>query len=105
MRIYNYLFYKSYLLAQRSRNFDDTPVLGGIIFVVGCLMFNIFTMFGLLEGFDIRTGIEFRKEYRFVFSISLVLLILWFYMHNGRYKKIISYYEQNIMVKVNYILS
>jgi len=26
MRIYNYLFYKSYLLAQRSRNFDDTYV-------------------------------------------------------------------------------
>lgn len=26
MRIYNYLFYKTYILAKHSRNFDDTPV-------------------------------------------------------------------------------
>lgn len=32
MRIYNYLFYKTYILAKHSRNFDDTPVYGGIIF-------------------------------------------------------------------------
>ena len=45
MRIYNYLYYKTYLLAQRSKNFDDIPVLGGMLFVIPCFMFNIFTFF------------------------------------------------------------
>jgi phosphatidylglycerophosphate synthase len=94
MRIYNYLFYKTYLLMQRSKNFDDMPALGGMVFVTGCLMLNIFTVFLLLEGLGINTGIEFKKEYKYVFTLSLVALLLFYYSYKGRYKKIVESYEQ-----------
>jgi hypothetical protein len=100
MRIYNYLFYKSYLLAKRSRNFDDIPALGGIIFVVACLMFNIFTITILLDSIGVIDEFPFRKEYKFVFSILLVAIVLLYYLYNGKYKKIIEHYEKKNVEKV-----
>ena len=94
MRIYNYLFYNSFLLAKRSKNFDDIPVLGGISYVIGCLTLNLFTIIGLLDALGINIGIEFKKEYKYIFSLSLVLLLLIYYSYKGRYKKIINKYEK-----------
>ncbi len=31
MKIYNYLFYKSYQMGERSKNFEGMPILGGIL--------------------------------------------------------------------------
>lgn len=92
MRVYNYLFYKSYQLAVRSKNFDDMPALGGIIFVVVCIMFNIFTISFVLEGFGV-IYISFKKEYKYPFALVLVLLVLMYYFLNGRYKNIVKEYE------------
>ena len=92
MSVYNYLFYKSYQLAVRSKNFDDMPVLGAIIIVVACVMFNIFTISLILEGLGV-IDISFKKEYKFPFSIVLVLIILMYYRHKDRYKNIIKKYE------------
>lgn len=92
MSLYNYLFYKSYQLAVRSKNFDDMPVLGAIIFVVACVMFNIFSISLVLEGLGV-IDISFKKEYKFPFSIVLVLIILMYYRHKDRYKNIIKKYE------------
>jgi hypothetical protein len=92
MKVYNYLFYKSYQLAVRSKNFEDMPALGGIIFVVACIMFNIFTISLALEGFGF-SHISFKKEYKYPFALMLVLVILMYYLLNGRYKKIIKKYE------------
>jgi len=94
MCIYNLLFYKTYLLAIRSGNFDDFPVLGGIMYVMFCVMLNIFTIFGFIEGLGIKTGVTFSKEYKFPLCISLVVLLLFYYLYKGRYKKIVEYYEQ-----------
>jgi phosphatidylglycerophosphate synthase len=94
MKIYNYLFYKTYLLSKRSGNFDDVPVLGGLLFVLPCLMFNIFTVFMLLDAWGVNTGVEFKKEYKYVFTFSLLLLLLLYYLYKGRYKKIIEKFEQ-----------
>lgn len=94
MKIYNYLFYKTYLLAQRSRNFNDMPALGGLVFVSLCLILNLFTVIGLLERLNINTHIEFRKEYKYIFSLSIVVLLLFYYLYKGRYKKIIESFEQ-----------
>lgn len=94
MRIYNYLFYKTYLLSQRSRNFDDVPVLGGLLFILPCMMFNIFTVFMLLSAWDIDTRIEFKKEYKYIFTFSLLVFLLLYYLYKGRYKRIIEKYEQ-----------
>jgi len=94
MKIYNYLFYKTYILTQRSGNFDDVPVLGGLLFVLPCLMFNIFTVFMLLDAWGVNTGMEFKKEYKYIFTFSLMGFLLIYYLYKGRYKKIIEKYEQ-----------
>jgi len=100
MRIYNYLFYKSYLLAKQSKNFDDIPALGGIIFVVACLMFNLFTITMILDSIGVIEESLFRKEYKFIFSILLVVIVLFYYLYNGKYKKIIEYYKKKNVEKV-----
>ena len=93
MRIYNYLFYNTNLLAQRLNNFDNTPFLGAMV-VGGCLGFNIFTVYFLLEGFGINTGIELKNGYGgYVFWV-LIGLLTFYYSYKGRCKKIVSYYEQ-----------
>ena len=94
MKIYNYLFYKTYILAQHSKNFDDVPALGGLVFVVLCFILNIFTVIGLLEGMNVDTHIGFNKDYKYIFSISIVVLLLFYYLHKGRYKRIIERFEQ-----------
>ncbi len=93
MRIYNFLFYKTYLLAKRSRNFDDSPVLGGLIYVTICLSLNFFTIVGLLEAIGYDNGIDFKKEYKYPFGLILVILLFIYYNYKGRYKKIIEKYE------------
>lgn len=105
MGIYNYLFYKTFLLAQRSNNFEDMPVLGGLVFVVLCFILNIFTIIGLLEGMNINTYIEFKKEYKYIFSFFIVVLLLFYYLYKGRYKKIIkSYTERKRGIKVHPVI-
>lgn len=94
MRIYNYLFYKTYILSQRSKNFDDVPVLGGLLFILPCMMFNIFTIFMLLSAWDIYTGIEFKKEYKYIFTFFLLIFLLLYYLYKGRYKRIVEKYKQ-----------
>jgi hypothetical protein len=94
MWIYNFLFYKSFILSQKSKNFDDIPALGGMLFVVLCVMLNIFTIIGLIEGFGFKTGITFSKPYQFPFALALVGLLLFYYLYKGRYKKIVKHYEQ-----------
>ena len=93
MIVYDYLFYKSYILAKRSRNFDDMPILGGIIFVIACVMFNIFAITQVLERVGIF-DVEFQKKYKFPFALVLVGIILGYYLFKGRYKKIIEKYDQ-----------
>jgi hypothetical protein len=116
MRIYNLLFYKSYQLSKRSGNFDDVPVLGGITFVVACLMFNIFTFFMLLDGLGIGNSVTFNKKYKYVFSLLLVVSLFGYYLYNNRYKKILERLEKKesdfikglhpiIVIAVYYILS
>lgn len=92
MRIYNYLFFKGYQLAIRSRNFNDLPTLGAIMFVVVCVMFNIFTVFLLLEGLGV-INMSFEREYKFPFTLGLVLALLAYYFYQGRYKQILKKYE------------
>ncbi|MCG8411898.1 MAG: hypothetical protein MI739_11515 [Bacteroidales bacterium] len=80
-------------MAKRSRNFDDMPILGGIIFVIACVMFNIFAITQVLERVGIF-DVEFQKKYKFPFALVLVGIILGYYLFKGRYKKIIEKYDQ-----------
>lgn len=93
MKIYNYLFFKGYQMAIRSRNFDGIPVLGAIFFVVMCIMFNIFTVFLFLEGLGL-VDVSFKNEYKLPFAFGLVLMILFYYLYKERYREVLKRYEQ-----------
>jgi hypothetical protein len=92
MRIYNYLFYKSFVLAKKSKNFDDFPVLGGLIWTIFCLTLNIGAVLLFIDGLGIKMDFDILK-YRWVFAFGLEGLLLFYYCYKGRYKKIIKYYE------------
>lgn len=53
-----FLFYKTFLLIQKSRNFDDTPVLGGILFIILCIMLNIFAIIEFLDGIEFLKSVD-----------------------------------------------
>lgn len=93
---YDYLFYKSYQLAKKSKNFDDTPVLGGIWGLAPCVMLNIFTLmflFDILFSSDTsKIGLLF-KQYKYIFVLLLLFLLLFYFMYKGKWKRIISKYE------------
>ena len=114
MIIYNYLFYKTYLLTQRSKNYEDVPYLGGIMVVAVCVMFNIFTVVGLLNAWGVNTGIEFKKENKYIFVFSLMGFLFLYYLYKGRYKKIIEKFKQKergiklhpvIVIVIYYVVS
>ena len=96
MKIYDLLFYASYKLAQKSRNFDDTPVLGGIVMVSGCILINIITFFLLLSGFHIYTLHVSSHRYTVksvLGGILFMAFLLIYYKWKGRYKRILAKYE------------
>lgn len=94
MKIYNYLFYKTFVLAQNSRNFNDMPALGGLIFVAVCLMFNVFTITLFFEGIGLLKDYPFEEKYKFPFAFVLLIIVLIYYLYKGRYKKIVESFEQ-----------
>ncbi len=101
MRIYNYLFYKSYLLAKRSKNFEDIPILGGIPFVALCMILNVFTLLMLVEGLlGFYVQIAFIMKYKYLFGVGLVVLLLLYYSCNGRSQRIVKYYEKKYRERV-----
>ncbi|MFN6379727.1 MAG: hypothetical protein ACK4WD_10645 [Flavobacteriales bacterium] len=97
--IYDYLFFKSYQLGKRSRNFEDIPVLAGVIWVGACFMFNIYTIAMLAEALGYSGGFVFEKKYKYIFSLGLVLLLIFYYSYKGRYKTIIERYEEKERMK------
>jgi sulfite exporter TauE/SafE len=96
--IYDYLFYKSYQLAQRSKNFEDTPVIGGIWFgVLPCAMFHAFTLMFLIDTVfqsELSRSFNFIANYKYFFSGILVVLILLYYKRKERWKSIVAKYEE-----------
>ncbi|MDR2909963.1 MAG: hypothetical protein LBV47_01145 [Bacteroidales bacterium] len=93
MKIYDYLFYKTYILAEKSRNFEGIPVLGGIIFVGFCVVMNVGAIVMLAEGFGINVDIDFGGWHKYPLGIGTTALLLFYYYHKGRYRKIIGRYE------------
>jgi hypothetical protein len=100
--IYDYLFYKSYQLALRSRNFDDAPVFGGIWGVIPCLMFNAFTLMFLIDSFlksELSSITGVLKYYKYIFSGVLICSMLFYYWYKERWKRIIIKYEEKENMK------
>lgn len=93
MQIYDYLFYKGYQLAISSRNFDEFPLIGALIFVGLCVMFNCFTILLVFEAIG-WIAISYDKSYRLIVGLILIIILLGYYLFNSRYKRIIEKYEK-----------
>ncbi len=101
MKIYDLLFYATYKVMQKSGNFNDTPVLGSIIFVETCIIFNIYTIYFILHGFDLLTINSSKGKYTFgniTFVVSIMVFLLIYYKRNNRYKKILSKYDKKKLI-------
>lgn len=93
--IYDYLFYKSYQLAKKSKNFEDTPVLGGIWGVMLGFMFNVFTVLLVIDG-ALGSSLSANRIFtigKYVFAGLWVLTMFLYFKHKGRWTKIVTKYE------------
>lgn len=93
MRIFNLLIYSTYVITKRSKNFEDIPVLGGIIFILPCVMFIIFGFFFLIDSWTTSYEFFLSEEYKYIVSFSILLLLFKYYLYNSRYKRIIENFE------------
>lgn len=94
MKLYNILFYYSYVLALRSKSNRDSPLFFAIPIVTVCFMFHIFSIFLFLEGMGIiGRSIIFSKENKLIGALFFVSVVAIYYLLNKRYKKIYSLYN------------
>lgn len=102
IKIYDIIFYASYKIMKKSKNFDDFPVLGGVIYVSVCLLLNIGTVLLLLERIFNISLLNFSPERysigKIIFATLIVILPMVYYNWKGRYKKIIQYYNNKKMI-------
>lgn len=105
--IYNYLFYKGFQLAKKSKNWDDTPVLFAMMIIAWCFVLNFATLIFLIEGVrkkdvGLHGLMAFFNNYRYVFG-GVVLVLLGFYYGIGkRWERIIEKYDaQEATRKIN----
>ncbi|HTO16580.1 MAG TPA: hypothetical protein VLZ83_12475 [Edaphocola sp.] len=93
--IYNYLFYKGYQLAKKSKNWEDAPVFFATIVVGMCAILNFATLLFLFEGFSgsyfqFEKGISFVNKFKYISGALLAFLIWFFYSYKGRGLKIVQ---------------
>ena len=92
MTIYNPLFYHIYELALRSKSNRDMPMFITVTVINLCFMFNVFSVFLILEGFGL-IGNYFPKETRFIGAIMFLGVVSAYYLLGKRYKKIYEDYR------------
>lgn len=90
--IYDFLYYKTYLLAEKSGNYKGIPILGGIIFVSFCFMLNLGIPRLILSRFNI-----FHYSLSVFEKILLAGIVLgstyFYYWFRERGRKVIEKYE------------
>lgn len=81
---------------KKSGNFNDTPVLGGIVMLLPTISANLITIGLLLKGFHIYTVDTSGPRYspgNILFVISLMAFLLLYYKWHDRCKKIVAKYD------------
>lgn len=99
--IYDYLFYKSYQLAKKSKNWEDTPILLGVMIVGSCLIFNIGTIICLVDGMGFVKYSGFDNKYRYIVGAIVTLCVGIYYSRKNIYMKILERYERKRQGKNN----
>jgi len=68
------------------------PVLGAMPFVVGCITFNIVSILLFIGGLGFN--ITLTKTNELFYGVALAVLLIFYYLYKGRYKKIIEHYQE-----------
>ena len=88
---------------KKSKNFDDVPVLGGVIYVSSNIILNFMAILIFLDRLiklDIQSFFN-QPKYSLgkIISASLIVILpMIYYSWKGRYKKIIKYYDNKKMI-------
>ena len=90
--IYDYLFFKSFQLSKKLKQWKDTPVLFSIMITLACMILNAFTLIIALEIFGVIDEIPSVSKYRYLVGFFLVALPCVYY--TKRSTRIISKYEK-----------
>lgn len=96
MKLYNMLFFYSYLAGMRSHNFEGMPVLAGLMMVIPNFSLHVLTVLYLLEALGI-SFLEFllsQKMYFVIFFSILAIAFYIYYSYKGRYRRVIDHYEE-----------
>lgn len=109
MKLYDIIFYASYKLGKKSKNFKDIPVLGGVIFVSSNIVLNLMTIMLFLDRFVNMHLVYLFSQPRYtpwkvISAILVVVLPLIYYSRGGRYKKIVEKYDKRKFVLPNWLI-
>jgi hypothetical protein len=104
--VYDYLFYKSYQLAKKLKDWEDTPVYFATIVVGVCAILNFASLLFLLEGLSGNNSrfidiFSFAKRFKYIFASILMFLFWLFYSYNDRGEKICKKIELKEKIKNN----
>ena len=97
--MYDYLFYKSYTLAKRLKNWEDAPILFSTSVLGFGLIMNIATILFVVEGIvgesklDLSPAIATINRFKYIFGALMMFIVYSYYSHNNRGEKIVSKYE------------
>lgn len=90
--IYNLLFIHSYKLALHSKSNQDMPLFIPVMFVTACFILNMFSVVFFMEGAGISSPAIYNLN-KYVIALLLLGAVLFYYLHNRRYKRIYELYE------------
>jgi uncharacterized membrane protein YfcA len=85
--IYDRLFFHAYNISSKSKSNKDMPIFWPLMVVMACFIFNIYTLFFLLDGLQVMTTPDTEGLEWFLVLLILGLLALYF-LWNKKYKKI-----------------
>src|SRR5690606_21202516 len=95
--MYNYLFYKSYKLGLRLKNWNDNPLLFAIGVVGFIAIMNIATITMITDKLittNISESFSMINEYKYIVAIIILGMLIFYYRFNNRWRRIISGYEE-----------
>ena len=94
--IYNYLFYKSAQLYRQNTNKIELSLFEGIIWVLPCFIFNIFSVVVLIELIlNVDNNIaSYLKNYKYLIAAILMGAFVFYYSYQGRWQKILTQYAE-----------
>ena len=112
--MYTFIFYHSYRLALRLKEWNDTPILFSTMSLGTCVVFHLGAILFLVEATWAKRGsfdaiFQFMEVGRYIVAVAVVGGIYLYYARNGRgekiYKRISENPNRNLVYNINPMLA